>query len=370
MVVKTAHLLYSGMGGLGTYFMNFVDSDKDNKFESMAIFGGIEPLYEEYRKYCGQKGIHCQVLKKTKGLDIGFFKQIYSALQAMAPDTLIVHSLSMTLPAMLYAWRYKKKIVMVDHTPREAKTKLEWYYLWWAQKMAHSVVYFYPKQFEVLRQRFPNLRGAKNVAYISKAIDHEYFVPGEERHRDLIVIGMAARMVPSKDHAVLIAAFQRLSSMSTVPLQLRLAGDGPEREGLATIVQESEHRSKAEIVFEGMLEREQLLPFYQNLDIYVHATQGETFCYSIMEAQACGLPIVASDVDGVNNILKDKEDVLLFQRDVLDELTDRLQQLIDDAHLRHAMGRRSRQCAVNNSLKNNMATNFYELFIRKTGGRS
>ncbi|MBK8495622.1 MAG: glycosyltransferase family 4 protein [Chitinophagaceae bacterium] len=45
------------------------------------------------------------------------------------------------------------------------------------------------------------------------------------------------------------------------------------------------------------------MAFLQSLDIYVHASLGETMSTAIMQAMACKLPIVASDVNGINNMI-------------------------------------------------------------------
>ena len=50
----------------------------------------------------------------------------------------------------------------------------------------------------------------------------------------------------------------------------------------------------------------------QSLDIYEHATQGETMCYAMMEPQGCGLPVVGSDVRGVRAAIEEGSTGLLF----------------------------------------------------------
>jgi L-malate glycosyltransferase len=52
-----------------------------------------------------------------------------------------------------------------------------------------------------------------------------------------------------------------------------------------------------------MLEEKDLPEFINSLDIYVHATLGETMSTAIMQVMACRVPVIASDVPGVNNMI-------------------------------------------------------------------
>ena len=61
-----------------------------------------------------------------------------------------------------------------------------------------------------------------------------------------------------------------------------------------------------------MLEEIELVKFLHDLTIYVHASLGETMSTAIMQAMACGLPIIASDVPGINNmIINNKTGILV-----------------------------------------------------------
>lgn len=51
------------------------------------------------------------------------------------------------------------------------------------------------------------------------------------------------------------------------------------------------------------LMKENLVQFLQSLHLYVHASLGETMSTAVMQAMGCGLPIIASDVNGINNMI-------------------------------------------------------------------
>jgi len=78
-----------------------------------------------------------------------------------------------------------------------------------------------------------------------------------------------------------------------------------------------------------------------------------------------GLPVVASDVGGNNEIVKEGENGFLIQGDDVDTLGDQLVKLIDDEGLRQRMGRRGRELAQQYDWKNIMGQ--YDELYRQFG---
>jgi glycosyltransferase involved in cell wall biosynthesis len=101
----------------------------------------------------------------------------------------------------------------------------------------------------------------------------------------------------------------------------------------------------------------------QSLDIYVHATQGETMCYAIMEAQACGLPVVGSDVRGVHEAIEEGSTGLLFQRRNAHALAGLLQRLINTPDLRERLGQAARADVVAKANRHPTAEAYYDSLL-------
>jgi glycosyltransferase involved in cell wall biosynthesis len=104
-----------------------------------------------------------------------------------------------------------------------------------------------------------------------------------------------------------------------------------------------------------------LSDFLRELDIYVHSSTGETNCFSIMEAQAAGLPIVATDVEGINDVIQHGVDGFLFKLGDVRELTEILDRLIEEQPLRAQYGQVSRRLIEDYSRRTNMAQEFYKM---------
>lgn len=109
---------------------------------------------------------------------------------------------------------------------------------------------------------------------------------------DKILIGTAGRMEPVKNQALLLEAFAGIEH--SVDAMLVLAGDGSQRTAL---------EAKAALLGLGkrvrFLGRVDRMPEYLSaLDVFVLPSDKEGYPLSLLEAQACGVPVIATDVGG------------------------------------------------------------------------
>jgi glycosyltransferase involved in cell wall biosynthesis len=120
----------------------------------------------------------------------------------------------------------------------------------------------------------------------------------ESDHEPLIMA--AGRLAPQKDHATLIRAFARLQVM--VRSRLVILGEGPERRSLETLARNLGIGDR--VVFPGY--RENPYPLFARADLFVLSSRYEGMPNVLLEALACGLPIVSTDCPhGPVEILKD-----------------------------------------------------------------
>ena len=154
------------------------------------------------------------------------------------------------------------------------------------------------------------------------------------------VIGFAARMQAGKGPQILIEAFAKVLATGRTPL-LRLAGAG---ELTSTLKQLSRKLGISEqCEFVGAYDsREGCAVFLQTLDVFVLPSFAEGTPNSIIEAMACGVPVVASAVGGVPDILLPDAGILFPPGDV-EALTAALISMIDDPDLRSRMGAAGQQ---------------------------
>ena len=81
----------------------------------------------------------------------------------------------------------------------------------------------------------------------------------------------------------------------------------------------------------------------RDCDIFITCTKHETLCNSLIEASFCSLPAVATDVGGIPEVIRQNTTGYLVPSHNIEESTEYLRCLIDDADLRKKMGAEARK---------------------------
>jgi glycosyltransferase involved in cell wall biosynthesis len=153
-----------------------------------------------------------------------------------------------------------------------------------------------------------------------------------------IIIGAACRLVPLKGLLDLIQAIAILS-LEFRCLKLEIAGTGPERENLQTEV--SRLGLKDQVRFLGW--QPDLSPIFQKWDVFAMPSLEEGFGMAALEAMAEGLPVVATCVGGLPEVIEDCHTGYLVPPSDVAALVGRLRLLILDPERRQAMGAAGRE---------------------------
>lgn len=145
------------------------------------------------------------------------------------------------------------------------------------------------------------------------------------------------RLSPEKGHAGLIAAFGNLLKRG-FSAQLALVGDGPEDNALREQVKDG--RLEDRIIFAGRLDEGDTLRAIAGSDILVLASFMEGLPIVLMEAMTLGVPVIASAVAGIPELVADEETGLLFTPADWAGLEEALARLCADSRLRHRLAER------------------------------
>lgn len=86
--------------------------------------------------------------------------------------------------------------------------------------------------------------------------------------------------------------------------------------------------------------------YYQAADLYVHAAHSDTFPNTILEALACGLPIVATAVDGIPEQVDEGRSGFLVKAKDVEAMAGRVRQLLETGDLRRRMGEQAAEIAA------------------------
>jgi len=151
---------------------------------------------------------------------------------------------------------------------------------------------------------------------------------------------MTGRLVPIKGHDFLIRAFAKVHSVKK-ETELVLIGDGPELRNLGKLVEQL-GLSKA-VRFLGGLENKKVYEILADSDIYVQASLNEALGIAVVEAMAAGLPVIATDVGGIPEIVRNGLTGNLVQKGDVDGLADAMLRLSKSSKKRREMGNEGRR---------------------------
>jgi glycosyltransferase involved in cell wall biosynthesis len=180
------------------------------------------------------------------------------------------------------------------------------------------------------------------IQVISNAIDLSQFTPSRQRETDgptrLLYVG---RFSKPKNVETLIEAADLLSRTDVGDFELELVGNGEQRPILEHLVSE---RGMGRLVrFSGWVPRDIIADCYRHADVFVTATTWEGMPNTVLEAMACGLPIVGTRASGLQDLVQDSVNGYLVPTRDPTALAEALVLLIENGHERRRMGRQSRK---------------------------
>jgi glycosyltransferase involved in cell wall biosynthesis len=199
------------------------------------------------------------------------------------------------------------------------------------------------------------------VRVIPNGVDTEFFHPPAQRPvSDRFRVAFVGRFQAQKNLAVLLEQFAQMRDKAPRRVELHLVGDGPLFTELRA--QSASLRLNGEITWHGWLPREELRAVLQSCDCFVNPSQYEGMPNAVLEAMACGLPVVASRVPGNEDLVIDGETGLLFDLASPSTLALQLESLANDPQVRDRMGRAGRAVVERDYSWRNVAERYAALF--------
>lgn len=145
------------------------------------------------------------------------------------------------------------------------------------------------------------------------------------------VIGFIGRLAEIKGCKYLIKSIPYIK----LSLKVIIAGDGPERENLASLCKKLNIQDK--VVFLGYIE--DILKIYKLIDVLVIPSRSEASPMVFYESQALGVPIIASHIPDLNELIKNNENGLLFEPGNEKDLAEKINLVHNNRKLRKKMVR-------------------------------
>jgi glycosyltransferase involved in cell wall biosynthesis len=158
---------------------------------------------------------------------------------------------------------------------------------------------------------------------------------------DTLLVGAVGRLSTQKGHRILIQAAPLI--LSNVPnVKFVIVGQGPGMTELRAYV--SQLRLDGFFIFTGHVSN--IVPLLTAMDLYVHPSLWEGMPNAVLEAMACGKPIIATDVDGTVELLIDGESGYLIPPNEVEPLATAVSYLLTHPDEAQKMGNAARQRAA------------------------
>lgn len=325
------HVLFSGLGGHGSVVFSLIKASRGIVRHDL-VFVGTSDLLHEYRERCQREGIRFSHEITSGGADVGFQWRVFRRIMNSRPDSVVVHSTGSVVAALAAKLlRPRTRVVVVEHQSWGLRGK--WHAVATALSLlaADQILVLNEDYVHRVRARFPRLSRRVPIDIVRNGIDTDTFSPAvlpATGPSEPLWIGMQSRIIPIKDHATLIRSVHRLRFTNGLDVQLLLAGDGASRPDLESLVRDLDMGEW--VRFLGMLDELDLVRFLQHLDVYVHASLGEAMSTALLQAMACGLPVVASEVPGITDLVAGHDVAVLVHPRDPDALAGAIGSLIGD----------------------------------------
>ncbi len=212
--------------------------------------------------------------------------------------------------------------------------------------MSRQIVTVSPSLQQTLAAYFPAF--ADKISVIANGIAPAFFAAGERRDYAAAPPRFlyAGNLLPGKGVQVILEAAAALSETDWL---LDIVGDGPEREKLEIFCQANDLSGK--VRFHGAVAPERMPEFMAKADVFVFASFAEGRPNVVLEAMAAGLPVLASSIPAVQDLITPGKEGLLFPPGDARQLAVQMTQLLSSSAERRSMGEQARRTVAELGLR-------------------
>ncbi len=353
LVVHVIHRL--DYGGMENGLVNLINRTPPGRVRHAIV---CLTDYTDFRDRIRDPDVPVLALGKRDGKDVAAYWRLWRALRRLAPD--IVHTrnlpaVDMVVPAALArvpvrihgehgrdvtelaGGRRKYRAI------RRAVSLLVDRYIPLSRELEAWLV----EEIGVSRARITRIYNGVDAARFhpteggrAPLPDVAFAAPGETT--ETVVIGTVGRMATVKNQPLLARAFAvlaaRLDARAAARLRLVMVGDGPLRAEAASVIEAA--GLSGQVWFAGA--RDDTPALYRGFDVFALPSDTEGISNTILEAMACGLPVVATEVGGNAELIAAGETGRLVPPGDAEAMAVALGDYVLDADLRRRHGAAAR----------------------------
>ncbi len=180
------------------------------------------------------------------------------------------------------------------------------------------------------------LRGVE-YKVIPNSVDQKLFTPGNQAE------ARSALHLPADLKTVLLSAHNSFKDYDMMEASLKQVNLNDGKEIMIICLGktgESKSLRNGRVVYPGFIrKREQIVQYYRAADIFLHAAKDEAFGKTIIEAMACGVPVVATNTGGIREIIEDGKTGFLVPHGDTRGMSEAIEYLLTETDHCYRMGK-------------------------------
>lgn len=283
------------------------------------------------------RGIKIKYLGKKRGFDPSIISKMRKIIKAYQPD--VIHTHRYVLPYAFLASRgFKaKRVHTVHNVAQKEQTKVG--------KNINRVLFRYFNVVPValskeIQRTIQEVYGLPDnrIPVVFNGIDLSRCIVKESYARkDTFTVLHIGRFMDVKNHELLLRSFARFKGQHS-DARLQLLGDGELKENMMQLAGQLNITDAVE--FAGL--QSNVYPWLHNADVFILPSKFEGMPMTLIEAMGTGLPIIASNVGGIPDMLSSQKEALLIEPKE-EKIIEALEMVYSDAKKREYWGRNALQ---------------------------
>ena len=251
------------------------------------------------------------------------------------------------VPLFAPCWTRRPVVPLIPHlfgTTAFRETNLAVGSMVWASERAIPKVYRNCSFQAISRSTAADLndRGVpkEQVSVILPGIDHEYYRPDQETRKVAVpTILYVGRLKRYKGVDVLIKALAKLRDRE-MDVKLVISGRGNDRYRLERLTRSLDLQDRVDFV--GYTDEAEKLHRLRSAWVLAYPSPKEGWGITIVEASACGIPVIASDSPGLRESVQAEKSGLLVPHGIVDSWVQAFERVLSEPGLREQMGMEGR----------------------------
>lgn len=369
---KIVHIIYRlDVGGLETVLVALINRLPPEKYAHLII---CLTTYTSFKDRLCNDNVRIIALDKKPGIDVRIFFRILAILAQEQPHVVHTYNIA-TLEYQVAAFLGRVRLrIHAEHGRDFSDLKGESRKYNLLRRVMNPFIHLWvPVSLDLAQWLEGTVRiPQRKIALIYNGVDIAKFTPPPARLQawqahvsqlpdSPLRIVTVGRLDPVKDQATLLHALRFVGTSTSVQhtsVHLWIIGDGPERERLQQVIDQESLGGQAVLLGE----KNNISELLNSADVFVLSSLAEGIPMTVLEAAAAGLPVIATDVGGLSEIVQEGESGFLVSSGSPQLIAAAVRRYLGNPPLLLWHGKAGRKCIIEHFCLDKMMQSYTHLF--------